>query len=55
MAIARENLVTAGAPARVEVIVGAGLDVLPKLVKEAQGSARGKFNLVFINADKQNN
>lgn len=55
VAIARENLVTAGVAERAEVIVGAGLDVLPKLVKEAQGSARGKFNLVFINADKQNN
>lgn len=54
-AIARENLVAAGAAERVEVIVGAGLDVLPELVKEVQSGARGKFNLVFIDADKENN
>ena len=53
--IARENLVAAGVAERVEVIVGAGLDVLPKLVKEVQSGARGKFNLVFIDADKENN
>ncbi|XTI89007.1 hypothetical protein V2W45_538965 [Cenococcum geophilum] len=54
-AIARENLVAAGVAERVEVIVGAGLDVLPNLVKEVQSGARGKFGLVFIGTDKQNN
>ena len=54
-AIAQENLAAAGVADRVEVIVGSGLDVLPKLVKEVQSGARGKFDLVFIDADKENN
>jgi len=54
-AVARENLAIAGVDDRVEVIVGSGLDVLPKLVQEVQSGARGKFNLVFIDADKENN
>lgn len=54
-AIARENLAAAGVADRVEVIVGSGMDVLPKLVKEVQSGARGKFDLVFIDADKENN
>lgn len=54
-AIARENLAAAGVADRVEVIVGSGLDVLPKLVKEVQSGARGKFDLVFVDADKENN
>ena len=45
--VARENLAAAGVADRVEVIVGAGRDVLPTLV------GHGPFDAVFIDADKQ--
>ncbi len=48
--VARENLARAGVGDRVEVIVGAALDTLPEL--EARGE---KFDLIFIDADKENN
>ena len=48
--VARRNLERAGVGDRVEVIVGAALDTLPGL------QARGEvFDLVFIDADKENN
>jgi caffeoyl-CoA O-methyltransferase len=47
-AVARENLAAAGVGDRVEVLVGAGRDVLPTLVD------RGPFDAVFIDADKVN-
>jgi predicted O-methyltransferase YrrM len=47
--VARANLARAGVADRVEVIVGAALDTLPRL-------ERGEpFDLVFIDADKENN
>lgn len=46
--LARDNFKAAGLADRVEVIVGAGVDVLPTLVD------RGPFDVVFIDADKQN-
>lgn len=46
--VARGNLAAAGVADRVEVIVGAGRDVLPTLV------GHGPFDAVFIDADKQN-
>lgn len=45
-ALARENLVAAGVAARVEVLHGAGVEVLPRL------AAHAPFDLVFIDADK---
>ena len=45
--IARANLHRAGLADRVEIIVGAALDTLPGL--------SGDFDLVFIDADKENN
>lgn len=45
--VARQNLERAGVADRVEMHVGAALDVLPKL--------EGPFDLVFIDADKPNN
>ncbi len=45
--VARANLQRAGVADRVEVTVGAALDTLPTL--------RGPFDLVFIDADKENN
>jgi predicted O-methyltransferase YrrM len=48
--VARANLARAGVEDRVEVIVGAALDTLPRL------SERGEtFDLIFIDADKENN
>jgi predicted O-methyltransferase YrrM len=47
--VARQNLVRAGVDDRVEVIVGAALDTLPTL----EGGET--FDLIFIDADKENN
>lgn len=46
--VARANLDRAGVGDRVQVLVGAALDTLPTLTGEP-------FDLVFIDADKQNN
>ncbi|KAF2499385.1 O-methyltransferas-like protein family 3 [Lophium mytilinum] len=54
-AVAEESLQKAGVGERTEVLVGAGLDVLPKLAAEVQAGKREKFDLVFIDADKENN
>ena len=48
--VARENLQRAGVGDRVEVIVGAALDTLPKLADRDE-----TFDLIFIDADKENN
>src|SRR5262249_55506122 len=45
--VARANLARAGVADRVEVMVGAALDTLPKLTGDP-------FDLVFIDADKEN-
>lgn len=45
--VARRNLDRAGVADRVEVVVGAALDTLPGLT--------GDFDLVFVDADKENN
>ena len=45
--VARANIDRAGLCDRVEVLVGAALDTLP--------SVKGPFDLVFIDADKENN
>jgi predicted O-methyltransferase YrrM len=45
--VARANLDRAGLSERVEVLVGAALDTLPNV--------NGPFDLVFIDADKENN
>jgi predicted O-methyltransferase YrrM len=48
--VARANIERAGLSDRVEVRIGAGLDLLPQL--EANGE--GPFDLFFIDADKDN-
>jgi predicted O-methyltransferase YrrM len=48
--VARENLKRAGVADRVDVIVGAALDTLPQLADRGE-----TFDLVFIDADKENN
>jgi predicted O-methyltransferase YrrM len=50
--VARANLDRAGVGDRVEVIVGAALDTLPQLAASVE---REPFDLVFIDADKENN
>jgi predicted O-methyltransferase YrrM len=49
--VARRNIAAAGLADRVEVRVGAALDLLPAV----QRSGSGPFDLVFIDADKENN
>jgi len=49
-AVARSNLARAGVDDRVEVIVGAALDTLPRLAERGE-----RFDLFFIDADKENN
>ena len=48
--VARRNLERAGVDDRVEVIVAAALDTLPRLQQRGE-----VFDLVFIDADKENN
>ena len=48
--VALANLKRAGVGDRVEVIVGAALDTLPRLAERGE-----TFDLVFIDADKENN
>ena len=47
-AIARDNIATAGLSDRIEVVVGAGVDMLPTL------EDHGPFDAVFVDADKVN-
>ena len=51
-----ENLKYAGVgvPEEVEVLLGAGLEVLPRLEQEIQNKRREKFDFVFIDADWDN-
>jgi predicted O-methyltransferase YrrM len=49
-AVARANLARANIDDRVEVIVGAALDTLPRLAERGE-----RFDLFFIDADKENN
>lgn len=48
--VARANLERAGVAGRVEILVGTALDTLPKLAERGD-----VFDLVFIDADKENN
>jgi predicted O-methyltransferase YrrM len=50
--VARANIARAGLDSIAEVRTGAALDILPKLAAEP---GAGPFDLVFIDADKQNN
>ncbi|KAF2277586.1 O-methyltransferas-like protein family 3 [Westerdykella ornata] len=53
--VARRNIAHAGYENRVEVRLGAGVDVLREVVEEVRAGKREKFDLVFIDADKENN
>jgi predicted O-methyltransferase YrrM len=53
--VAMENIAFAELSDRIEVLLGAGLDLLPKLAREVEEGRRQKFDFVFIDADKENN
>lgn len=53
--VAEENIAKAGLTDRITVHLGAGLDVLPKLVEEVKAGKRDPFDFIFIDADKENN
>ncbi|KNG50117.1 o-methyltransferase family 3 [Stemphylium lycopersici] len=53
--VARTNIESAGLQDRVDVRLGAGLDVLAQLAQEVGEGKRDRFQFVFIDADKQNN
>jgi predicted O-methyltransferase YrrM len=53
--VARENVDAAGVGDRVEIVLGGGLDVLPKLLDEVKEGKRPRWDLVFIDADKSSN
>jgi predicted O-methyltransferase YrrM len=48
--VAAENIAAAGVSERVDLRVGAGLDLLPAIAEAGEGP----FDLVFIDADKEN-
>ena len=52
--IARENIRYAGMEDRIELIVGAALDVLPLLAQDVSAGRRPPFDFSFIDADKAN-
>jgi predicted O-methyltransferase YrrM len=53
--VARKNIELAGLSDRIEVIHGAGVDVLARLLDEVKAGTRPQFGFVFIDADKENN
>ena len=53
--VARKNIESAGLSDRVDVVHGAGVDVLERLRDEARAGTRPPFGFVFIDADKENN
>ena len=53
--VARANIADAGVADRIEVILGAGLEVLPQLWEEIRAGKREKVGFTFIDADKLNN
>ena len=53
--VARECIAYAGLSDRIEIILGQGVDVLPKLKAEIGQGMRPKFGFCFLDADKPNN
>ena len=38
-----------------EILIGSGIDILPRLVEEVEAGKREKFGFSFVDADKPNN
>lgn len=53
--VARENIEAAGVSDQIEVIQGAGMDILPKVHEDIQSGKKERFGFTFIDADKLNN
>ncbi|EOA90702.1 hypothetical protein ACJQWK_11738 [Exserohilum turcicum] len=53
--VARDNIAAAGLAARVDVRLGAGVDVLAELGRQVAAGQRDAFDFFFIDADKPNN
>lgn len=53
--VAEEAIKHAGLVDRIEVLLGAGVDVLPRVREEVESGQRPKFDFTFIDADKPNN
>ncbi|KAI5371164.1 Putative class I-like SAM-dependent O-methyltransferase [Septoria linicola] len=53
--IAERAIANANLSDRVEILLGPGVEVMPKIRAEVHDSKREKFDFVFIDADKQNN
>lgn len=54
-AVAEKAITHAKLSDRIEVLLGPGIEVLPRLKEEVNAGKREKFDLVFIDADKINN
>ncbi|KAF5695409.1 holo [Fusarium mundagurra] len=54
-AVASDNLTGAGLKEQVEILQGAGLDILPLLATQVETGERLPFDFVFIDANKQDN
>ncbi|KAK4548290.1 hypothetical protein LTR36_010160 [Oleoguttula mirabilis] len=54
-AVAEEVHKRAGLSDRIEILLGAGMEVLPQLRKDVKDGKRENFGFVFIDADKENN
>ena len=53
--VAKATFEEAGFADRIELLQGAGVDVLPKVYEEYKAGKRPDFDLTFIDADKQSN
>jgi predicted O-methyltransferase YrrM len=53
--VAEEAIANAGLSHRIEVLLGAGVDVLRRIKQDVDEGRRLKFDFVFIDADKPNN
>lgn len=52
--VTRQNIEAAGVSSQIKVILGAGMDILPKIYDEIQAGKREKLGFTFIVADKLN-
>lgn len=53
--VARENIANAGLSDRITVHVGSALETLPTVLSDIDAGNLPKFDMVYVDADKQNN